>query len=1398
MTGIITHWQKHVTSLPMRLVKDSRPIFRFIFSCLLAVIPASASGDDSKAEFFESRIRPILIEHCYECHNSSDAAEGGFALDYRAPLLEGGDGGNVLVPGDPTQSRLISILRHEIAGLEMPEGGERLDEAIVADFEQWISDGAIDPRDQPPTADEMQNVTSWPAIRERRKNWWSFQPIRSPAVPAAQLSKQPSNHPIDRFINARLMKENVAPAPLAPAEILVRRLYFNLIGLPPTYEQVTTWAEKIEHASAATRDEVKAELVDYLLARPEFGERWARHWMDWIRYAESHGSEGDPVIEQAWQYRDYLVRALNQDVHLDQLIREHVAGDLLENPRINEKAGINESMIGPAHFRMVFHGFAPTDALDERVRFTDDQINAFSKAFLGLTVSCARCHDHKFDPISQADYYAMFGIFSSCRPGRSVLDAPNQDAEKLTALRELKTNIRTELAARWLDQIGQMEADLNSSDIEPIRKPVAVERLSRAVDGLTDRVLDSENQGTAQNPLNLLKQVGWRTPSEKLDTQLEEWSEHESRNYFRRWVLAKPADYKQWFFSGNGLPSTANHSGAFRLYNEGQDVLAQISPAGISANLISTKLAARLSSPDVKLPADEPLELWVLARGGGGASVRYVVQDYPRNGTVYPVRELSDQWQWHRFDVSYWAGDDIHVELSTARDAPLLVKPQERSWFELSECVLATKGASPPPPPSDFAASSLLSDSKPNETTLADASGFAIAQIRNAVTAWQQNSITDSQAILLDQLVDIGFLDNRFSNSNSTGNVNALVEKYRQIESAVHVPRRVPALEESVGRDQRLFIRGNHKQPDQHIPRRFLEVVDATPYETNLSGRFELAENLLREDNPLTRRVMVNRVWHHLFGQGIVTTPDNFGRVGDKPSHPDLLDWLARDFERERWSLKKLIRQIVLSHTWQRDVNGKENIRQIDPENRLLSHANVRRLEAEAIRDSMLAISGRLDKKIGGEPVSGDQPRRSVYVQVLRNSLNPFLRVFDFPEPFSTVGRRDVTNVPAQSLTLMNDPFVRSLAAEFSSKFGQTSTPASDREKLRMMMSEALQRSVSDAELELAADYLTATRTHIQQTLAEKSSIEQQLEKLQTQLAAINEQVRTRLLSTRATPSLAAEPAIPNPYQAWEFDGTENLQLFNGAKLQDGALLVDGTSYAVSEPLQKQLTEKTIEAVVQLSSLDQQGGGVMTVQSNDGNTFDAIVFGEQQPAEWLAGSNGFSRTKTFAGTKEMEADSMPVHIAITYHADGRVIGYRNGKAYGKPYHAGDGPHLFPAQETNIGFGIRHVPAIGNRLLSGRILRAGLYDRALTEDEILTIATAAGPFLSETDIAAAMTSYEGEQTEMIRQEIVRLQHEREDLLGPNANSFDKSLSKEDIAWTEMAHALFTLKEFIYVR
>jgi len=1329
----------------------------------------------AQTEFFEARIRPVLVERCYECHNSTKLAEGGLAVDHRTAFLAGGDGGPVVVPGKPAESRLLAILRHEVAGLKMPQGGGKLDKNVIADFEKWISMGVPDPRDKPPSADELVQATSFEAAIVKRKQWWSFQPIRNPQPPEVRAG-QWSAHPVDRFILAKLEEKKLTPNDPADVQTLVRRTFFVLIGLPPTAAEVETWGSRLGQPDGF------AALVDHLLDSPHFGERWARHWMDWVRYADSHGSEGDPTIENSWHYRDYLIRALNADVPFDQLVREHVAGDLLEQPRINKTLGINESMIGTAHWRMVFHGYAPTDALDERVRFTDDAINTFSKAFLGLTVSCTRCHDHKFDPISQKDYYALFGVLGSCRPGRVTIDTPEKLNANRNELARLKPQIRASIADAWLASGAKLKASLLADDgpWKTADKPAFLLHPWFAM-----RKEMSDGASFADSWQHQI--AAWKGDRKRRD-------EHTRRNYWQRWNLTDEATYSSWFPVGTGLPDKPFGPGEFSVSAISKDALTGVYPGGVYSHTLSTKHSARLSSGKFRL--DENYELWLQTLGDSSASARYVVEDYPRDGTVFPIAALSNDWQWRKLDLTYWNGDEIHIELTAGRDAPLLVKGDGRSWFGIRDAVIVRKGE--PGPPTDSRefldpVFELAATSSPK--SFDELAGCYVQAIHAAVSDWQNGVLNDAQASLVDACLKQGLLSNQLDDLAAA---KPLIDEYRGLEEAIIVPTRVPGLEETIGRDQALFVRGNHKQPGPLVPRRFLEAIDATPFQTTQSGRRQLAESLVRNDNPLTRRVIVNRLWHHLFGRGIVPTPDNFGRLGQEPTHPELLDFLATRFQEHDWSIKETIRFIVTSKSWQLGSSPANEAQQVDPDNRLLSHALIRRLEAEAIRDSLLAVSGSLSRELFRGLTDGNSPRRSVYVRAGRNSLDPFLRAFDFPEPFSATGRRDVTNVPAQSLTMMNDERVAALASSWAARVLGNSRSTSDEARIQSMFLSAFGRPAQTAEVSLFRTYLAETKARQSELLHQVARLRQEIDQQQAAIRKLIEPTRTKLLEQAKAKSETGELLVPKPIGRWEFEadlqdavGSAHGSAQEGARIEGGTLVVKQQAHVLTSPLNQTIKTKTLEAWVQLDNLDQRGGGVMSIQTRDGVLFDAIVFGEQNLRQWMAGSSNFARTQSFNAPEEQEAIGRPVHLAIAWHADGLIVGYRDGQPYGKPYKS-NGPVEFAAGNAVIGFGIRHLPAGGNRMLAGRILRAQLYDRALSADEIQATSQSVSYVVPESQVIAALAAADREQVERGRLQIQKLQAEIESLRTvPD--------SGEDLAiWTDVAHAMFTFQEFIYLK
>ncbi|MGN6135969.1 MAG: DUF1549 domain-containing protein, partial [Aureliella sp.] len=565
-------------------------------------------------EFFESRIRPVLIEYCYECHNSQQR-EGGLALDSRAGLRAGGDRQRELAASERGRNLFLEAIRHEHDDLKMPEGGAKLSADTIADFEKWFAAGAVDPRDRPPDAEALQPEKLRELVFRQRAKWWALQPLSTTAPPRIDAADWPEqwrpagrDHPIDRFVLSAMREHGLEPSPPATPAELLRRLNFALVGLPPSPEELA----EVERAAQTSPAESAAAIdraIQRLLASPQFGERWARHWMDWIRYAESHGSEGDPPIPYASQYRDYLIRALNQDVPYDRLVQEHLAGDLLPEPRVNDALGINESAIGPAHLRMVFHGFAPTDAMEEKVRFVDDQLGTLSKAFLGLTVACARCHDHKFDAISQADYYALFGILGSCHPGIVDANTPERQRTHQADLLRLKSEIQRDVADQWLASVDKIFERLLAPEPDLEQAMLQAKRADQTL-YLWQQLLES--RATLARPSSSFR----KTLADYLEAAHRHDEQHEQQ---RAQAHPQPGvlELERWFSHGNGSADRPVAAGAFTIALSGQRAIQAIFPAGRYSHLLSTRHRNVVLSPRIELGDDT--QLWLQVAGDGDA-----------------------------------------------------------------------------------------------------------------------------------------------------------------------------------------------------------------------------------------------------------------------------------------------------------------------------------------------------------------------------------------------------------------------------------------------------------------------------------------------------------------------------------------------------------------------------------------------------------------------------------------------------------------------------------------------------------------------------------------------------------------------------------------------------------
>ncbi len=785
-------------------------MFRLISLLSIAAVFVVSAGNSGAAadptarelDFFEKKIRPVLVKHCYECHSAESEELGGkLLLDTRAGSRKGGESGHAVVPGDIKESLLINALRFE--DFEMPPE-EALPENVIADFEKWIKMGAPDPRDG--LAKTARKGINFDKARE----FWSFRPITAPQPPKVSGAEW-ARSDIDRFVLARMEAKDLKPVADAQPQALVRRLYFDLIGLPPTPAQVDEFV-------ADPSPEAFRALVDRLLDSPQFGERWGRHWLDVVRYGESTGMERNFTFPYAWRYRDYVIGAFNADKPFDRFLTEQVAGDLLPFENVAQR---DEHLIATGLLALGTKSLNETNREKFAMDVVDEQIDVTTQAFMAFTASCARCHDHKFDPVPQNEYYALAGVFRSTNTfygtggGRG-----NRQAGGLLALSTEGVSVTTAKGGAY----GNKKKNV----------AIQIKKLRAQLPRLNKQVANNNNAAAKKRLATAQRQI------KKLQSQLK--------------------------------PSKTD------------------------------------AAP-------------------------------PKNATlVMAVRDSSN----------------------------------------------------------------------PADT------------------------------------------------------------EYR--------------------------IRGEANERGKTIPRGFPTILSGAHVpliKEGKSGRLAYAKWMTGDDNPLTSRVAVNRIWMHLFGRGIVTTVNNFGATGAQPTHPELLDHLASEFKQDGWSVKNMIRSIVNSRVYQLSVAASESAEAVDPDNNLLWRMNQRRLEAEAIRDAILAAGGELDltpgegsvvqtvgdgdigRTIRAERFTTAGTKRSVYLPIVRGAVPEVLQVFDFPDPSIIFGQREVTTVPTQALFMLNSPFAIEQASKFAKRV--LAEEATDQQRVRRAYRLALSRAPTDAETDATIQFLDET-----------------------------------------------------------------------------------------------------------------------------------------------------------------------------------------------------------------------------------------------------------------------------------------------------------------------------------
>ena len=1264
--------------------------------------------DDTAIEFFEKEVRPILTARCLECHGGGKGdPKGGLSLTTRGGVIKGGDTGPAVVPGKTKESLLVSAIEYG-ALYQMPPKS-KLPAKEIATLTKWVELGVPWPKESKSTA-----AVKPFDLAARKSEHWCWQPIANPPVPTVKDHAWPIAS-TDRFILAALEAKGLKPASVAEKHALLRRVHFDLIGLPPSPEEVAAFL-------ADSSPQAFERVVDRLLDSVHFGERWARHWLDLVRYAETRGHEFEPIIPNAWQFRDYVVRALNADVPYDRFLTEHIAGDLMEprwrqeGPGAGQVAGpapavavgsglnegklrprVNESVLGTGFWFLGEEVHSPVDIRKDETDRMDNRLDVMTKTFLGLTVGCARCHDHKFDAISQRDYYALTGFLISGSYRQTRVQTAENDRQIAAKLDELRTSARREVSKILTEHSKATLAKLDQYLLtarQAVIDGVTLEAIGATPNGKNDKdVVFADFEGDSYG--------GWKTegtafgdrPPTKADNvynaPLEGFQGERLVNSHRNAVegantaAARDAQTGRLispnftinhnvirFLIGGGAhagrtcvnlevdgktvrTATGQNSGALRaeqwqvgdlrgkqarieivdserggwghilvdqivFSNDAASTDAAIAPKQLAessrqkVNALATEKkldAATLSRWCVELaiaksdskhllhsfvtqdgssPANAPkttepavesrppglvvdfsapqpgdliqngvsfgprptrqgdlqfqtangkTDLQVTTVGGwerdlfwkdlklaGGTEddhgglgswhrhgrmvrtpeftltgdrlsylVRGSVRAYasvnshlvvagPLHGSVQrEFKHADNQWHWVAHGLELYRGHRLHVEFTPGDDGECCVAMvvQSDAAPKLPDLTLDLPGL----PATDSTAKRASLWRGHFET--------AIAALQRQHAQPATATASRPEAVLTNWILEHR---NLFATPDGLALLEKRLTELRDEETRLATQvqwesQLAPAMLDGNGVDELLLIRGNSSTPRDAVQRRFLEALGGgeTPQTESGSGRMALARQMIQ--SPLAARVAVNRVWHHLFGRGIVPSVDNLGVLGQAPTHPELLDHLATQFVKDAWSTKRLIKSLLLSRTYQMSSHPTEPADTADPNNLLWHRMPIKRLEGEVIRDSLLAVSGRLDRttfgpsvpihltpfmegrgRPAGGPLDGNG-RRSIYIAVRRNFLSPMMLAFDTPSPFSTVGRRTNSNVPAQALILMNDPLVIDLAKRWADRLLADPSQSAE-QRIDALYLTAFARKPTDAEQSEALGFL--------------------------------------------------------------------------------------------------------------------------------------------------------------------------------------------------------------------------------------------------------------------------------------------------------------------------------------
>ena len=1036
---------------------------RFTAQFLTVAMVCLAQSDNF--EFFEKNVRPLLVAQCQGCHGAAANPAAGLRMDSREGLLKGGSRGPAITLGKPAESLLLSVVRHTAGNLKMPPAG-KLKDADIAVLTEWIA------------MDAPWGTAA--AQKQAEKKFWAFVP---PVASSAPLTKNQSwaKSPVDTLLLRALEAKGLRPAPQADKRTLLRRATYDLTGLPPTQAEMQAFLK--DNAADAFE-----KVVDRLLGSPRYGERWARHWMDVARYADSNGLDENLVYKNAFRYRDYVIQAFNKDKPYDQFIHEQLAGDLL--PKTDDLATTFERWTATGFLTLGAKMLAEDDPVKMEMDIIDEQLDTTARAFLGLTVGCARCHDHKFDPIPTADYYSLAGIFKST-----------------------KTMENFKVVAKWHEYVLRPQDDRDKLEAHEAKIEAKKNEISKIKKANDDTLIDAAiskagaylmaSYDVMQSQRIVLK------PTQSSPSAIIRESASFDKGNVPRPLQKKKANVEK----ETKAPYFAEYiidvpkAGLYQI-----DMLDEEKGAGTADLHINGALIKR---------GAEPVQNREASPDAGGWTV----------SGIFPLVAGKNTLRLeHKSRFPYF--DQILVAPNTSKDIPQssvqiankyainpsfieqMVDHLKRSDAAPASALYAWEvfGSNKPLSAWDSAVAKLFNQRPATRDALAERYQALIQQAKQQWLALpadarkkEETKLNEPGLDALRQLLYEKFGpfaapdDARRYYPEAVKTQFALLDaELKAFESATpDYPRAMGVKEAEKIEDLPIHTRGSHWTLGKVVPRGFLSVIDTKPQmiPPNTSGRLELAQWMTRKDNPLTSRVMVNRIWRWHFGKGIVPSVDNFGRLGEKPSNQPLLDYLAMQFIERDWSIKSMHRLIMLSSAYQMSSAYDEKAAEVDPENNLMWRSNRRRLEAEAIRDAVMVSSGDINFNASGSilqykdrqyvantskggNVDYDRNIRAVYIPVVRSSLYDVFRAFDLPDPSMSNGDRDSTVVAPQALFMMNGSVVLKHSHTMAEMLLKLDTD--DQERIRLAYERALSRPPSGKEIDQALTFIN----HIEKTIA--------------------------------------------------------------------------------------------------------------------------------------------------------------------------------------------------------------------------------------------------------------------------------------------------------------------------